>query len=191
MTNPEDPIFYTYIILDPRHTGTFIYDGGKLTLDYLPIYGGKGLDDRCEVHAKDAINTDIDSDKLNLLREIIEDGYEPKIIKILENVTEQEAFAKERYIIRVVGRVDLGLGPLLNKTNGGEGCCGYIPTEETIEKLRKAQIRRFENPEERLRYSEMSSGEKNGMYGKTHSEETRKLISDSQRGEKHSQFGKK
>ncbi len=42
----------------------------------------------------------------------------------VENVTEKEAFEKERYVIRVVGRKDLELGPLLNKTNGGQGGSG-------------------------------------------------------------------
>ena len=38
----QETKFYTYLILDPRIKGTFIYDGGNLILPYLPIYTGKG-----------------------------------------------------------------------------------------------------------------------------------------------------
>lgn len=123
MSNQEEK-FYTYIYLDPRHQGTFNYDDGKLILDNLPIYVGKGYDDRCNDHIRDAKNLNKESDKLNLLREILEEGLEPIIIKVLENVSEKEAFDKERYVIRVVGRVDKGLGPLTNKTDGGQGGSG-------------------------------------------------------------------
>lgn len=126
IVNPEDPIFYTYILLDPRIKGTFIYDDGNLVLEFLPIYGGKGYNLRCESHLKDAINTNKESDKLNIIREIVASGFEPKIFKVLENVTEKEAFTKERYVIRVVGRADKGLGPLTNKTDGGDGYTGNI-----------------------------------------------------------------
>jgi hypothetical protein len=136
--NPENPIFYTYLILDPRYKGTFVYDDGKLISDYLPIYGGKGYDDRCNDHLRDAINSIKKSDKLNLLRKILEEGFEPKIFKVLENVTEKEAFAKERYVIRVIGRLDKGLGTLLNKTDGGEGWGGFIRTREHKRKISEA-----------------------------------------------------
>ena len=93
--NSNTPIFYTYLILDPRKQGTFIYDGGKLSLDYLPIYIGKGCGYRCNVHISDAKNTDKESDKLDVLRELLYEGLEPIIIKILKNVTEKEALDKE------------------------------------------------------------------------------------------------
>ena len=35
--------FYTYILLDPRYHGTFNYDGGKISFNFLPIYGGRGI----------------------------------------------------------------------------------------------------------------------------------------------------
>jgi hypothetical protein len=77
-----------------------------------------------------------------------------------------------------------------NLTDGGDGMLGYIPSEATRKLL-----------------SEACSGEKNGFYGKHHSEETkeiiskansgrypsdetRKLIGDAERGEKNSNYGK-
>ena len=45
---------------------TVTADDGKLILPNLPIYGGKGYDDRCNDHLKEAINTKNESDKENL-----------------------------------------------------------------------------------------------------------------------------
>lgn len=143
IANPEDPIFYTYILLDPRIKGTFIYDGGNLILGYLPIYGGKGSYKRCYDHLKEAINTDKVSDKLDIIREIIEAGLEPKIEKVLENVTEKEAYAKERYVIKVVGRADIGLGPLTNKTDGGEGGSGRQIEDLTGQTFGRLEVKEF------------------------------------------------
>ena len=56
-----------------------------------------------------------------------------KIIYLKENLTEQEAFKHEIYMIAVFGRKDLGTGILRNKTNGGEGASGTIWTTEMRE----------------------------------------------------------
>ena len=48
-----------------------------------------------------------------------------------QNLTEEEAFKHEIYMISVLGRKNLGTGILHNKTNGGEGASGVIPNENT------------------------------------------------------------
>ena len=141
MLNPEEPIFYTYLILDPRHKGTFIYDGGNLVLSYLPIYTGKGCFKRCYDHLKE--NTqDKNYHKKNIIKKIRKVGLEPKIIKILENVDEQTAFDKEVEIIWVVGRDDLNMGPLTNKTWGGS--TGGIRKIENLKGLKFNRLRVIE-----------------------------------------------
>lgn len=125
--------FYTYLILDPRKQGTFVYDGGKLILSNLPIYTGKGYDDRCDYHVEESIRlinknrsmewityNRTNSNKFFVLMEIINEGQRPIIIKVLEDATEREALTKEIELIWVIGRADLNLGSLTNKTWGGE-----------------------------------------------------------------------
>ena len=84
-----------------------------------------------------------------------------KIIFLKQNLTEEEAFKHEIYMISVFGRKDLGTGTLHNRTDGGEGVSGRIMSQETRRKISEAQ-----------------KGEKNHFYGKTASEETRKKISE-------------
>lgn len=45
---------------------------------------------------------------------------------------------KEIEFIALYGRRDLGKGTLVNHTDGGEGTKGWIPSEETRDKIRKA-----------------------------------------------------
>jgi hypothetical protein len=45
-----------------------------------------------------------------------------RILFLKKNLTEEEAFRHEIYMIAVLGRKDLGTGILRNLTNGGEGC---------------------------------------------------------------------
>ena len=59
-----------------------------------------------------------------------------RIIFLKQNLTEEEAFKHEIYMIAVFGRKDLETGILRNLTNGGEGTCGYKHSAEEIERRR-------------------------------------------------------
>ena len=88
-----------------------------------------------------------------------------RIIFLKQNLTEEEAFKHEIYMIDVFGRKDLKTGILLNKTNGGDGSSGVIVSEETRKKL-----------------SEKTKGKNNPNYGKTHSKETKRKQSEARKG---------
>jgi hypothetical protein len=60
-----------------------------------------------------------------------------RIILLKQNLTEEEAFKHEKYMIAVFGRKDLETGILRNLTDGGDGVSGYIPSES----VRKARRR--------------------------------------------------
>lgn len=72
-------------------------------------------------------------------------GYEILIIK--ENISWEEACEWEVSEIKKIGRRDLGLGPLVNMTDGGEGTQGIIITEERRDNISKATKNAMNNPE--------------------------------------------
>ena len=53
--------------------------------------------------------------------------------------SEDEALELEILFIATFGRLDLGEGPLFNKTNGGDGVSGHQFTEESKLKIKEAQ----------------------------------------------------
>jgi hypothetical protein len=103
-----------------------------------------------------------------------------RIIFLKKNITEQEAFKHEIYMIDVFGRKDLGTGILRNMTNGGEGVAGYSHTEETkilisdLKKGKKLTEEHKKNVGDSLR----------GKKKKPLSDETKKKLSLSLKGRK-------
>lgn len=59
-----------------------------------------------------------------------------QVLILKKDLSEQEAFKHETYMISVFGRKDLGTGVLVNFTDGGEGSSGYLHTEATKQKMR-------------------------------------------------------
>lgn len=59
---------------------------------------------------------------------------------IYEGLTWKDACKKERQLIQSYGRRDLGLGTLVNMTDGGDGGYGMIMTDEAKEKIRQFQL---------------------------------------------------
>jgi len=134
------------------------YTYAYLREDRTPYYVGKGEKDRAYKKRKGEIRPPKDKSRIIFLK---------------QNLTEEDAFKHEIYMIAVFGRKDNGTGILRNRTNGGEGGLGAIRSEETKRKL-----------------SETKRGENNPNYGKSFSEEYRRKLSESKRGEKHPNYGK-
>jgi NUMOD3 motif len=107
-------------------------------------------------------------------------GFEVEIF--LENLTEEQAFEKEREFIKLYR----GCGyQLANLTDGGEGPSGRVFSEEAKNKIRQAQIGRKhssdrieKNREMRLNY--YKNGGKQSMTGKKQSPETIEKYSQAQ-----------
>ena len=167
------------------------YTYAYLREDRTPYYIGKGKGVR--VYSKQK-NINLPTDK-------------SRIIFLKQNLTEEEAFKHEIYMIAVFGRRDLGTGMLRNRTDGGDGSSGAIRSvefkrrlseahtgktlsDETKRKLSEANKGKTHSEESRRKMSEANKGEKHYNYGKSFSEETKRKMSEAQKGEKHSQYGK-
>ena len=96
-----------------------------------------------------------------------------RIIFLKQNLTEEQAFNHEIYMIAIFGRKDLLEGILHNKTNGGDGASGAVRNEEFKRKI-----------------SASNKGEKHYLYGKTISEERKRKISERMMGKNHPFYGK-
>lgn len=149
-----------------------------------PFYIGKGHRNRWKIlcdrnkHFTNIIN------KYTVVAEIIKDG-----------LSEEEAFYWEEEIIRILVfeygySIDIPNNRskekgfhLTNQTWGGEGTSGMKPfenkTEEEFEEI-KRKISKANSGKNNGNYGK--TGEKHPMYGKHHSEETRKKMSNEKKG---------
>lgn len=165
--------FYTYIYLDPRKQGNYSYNGDRDTFDYEPIYIGKGCRKRLDEHW-DTIEKNKSrkySPFLNKLKSLHNKGLKPIFYKILENVSEQEALDEEIRLIWVIGRKDLFMGSLLNRTWGGEGVSGFVHSEESRRKNSERNKGKKLSEETKRKMSEAFKGRK-------FTEEWRKKLSE-------------
>lgn len=112
--------FVTYIYFDPKSG--------------MPRYVGKGNAGRPANHLNKSSNPQLD----NLIKKRIKEGYEVKPI-ILEAESNDDAVEMEELLIALIGREDLGLGPLFNHTDGGDGGTpGRVISPETCERISRS-----------------------------------------------------
>ena len=122
------------------------YTYAYLREDGTPYYIGKGKDNRINRKRKYEIKPPKDKNRIIFLK---------------QNLTEEEAFKHEIYMICVFGRKDLETGILYNRTDGGDGHSN--PSLETRKKL------------------------SNSLKNRVFSRETLKKMSDSKKGIKKSE----
>lgn len=113
-----------------------------------PFYVGKGTNHRAYSHIRDARNN-LKHPKVTKIQAIWNSDLEP-IIEIIPNLTEEESLELEDFVARLIG------SNFIDEYKDG-------PLTNMVEcgKLGGSQ-----------------KGEQNGMYGKTHSEESIQLMSD-------------
>lgn len=163
-TNNRAEMYYTYAYL--REDGT-------------PYYIGKGQKNRAFMKSSGEVRPPKDKSRVIFLK---------------QNLTEEEAFNHEKYMIAVFGRKDLMTGILRNKTDGGEGSSGLIHSEETKKIMSEAKKGKSKSEEHRKKLSEANKGKNNPFYGKTRTEKSRKKQGQSRKGkyiqENHPMYGK-
>jgi hypothetical protein len=143
-----------------------------------PFYVGKGKENRY----KDTRRSEHWNNIFN--------KYGFDVIFLETNLNEKDAFEKEIYWIKRIGRKDLKKGPLVNYSDGGEGQTGKIMSDETKEKLRQINLGKKLSKEsiEKTRQANIGSkrsdiGKQNiskSLIGKKKSEEARKNMSIAQ-----------
>ena len=199
-------IFYVYVYLDPRKKGPFMY--GKYTFDYEPFYVGKGKKEQYISHLNQALNENIDILKVDnmfkfrKIRKILNQKLKPIIVKYKQYLSEELSLDLEIKLISLIGRNDLGKGPLTNLTDGGEGFTGLWtsrarkksseshkgikPSKETILKRSKSLTGLRRTNEQKRKMSESHKGnfigKDNPFFGKTHSKEVKDKISKKNKG---------
>lgn len=120
-------------------------------------------------------------------------GYSIEIV--LENLSKDKAIEMECFYINLFGRADIGLGNLVNMTDGGEGTNNRKQSQETKDKISKNSAKIWLGKklplETRIKLSKshigIQAGELHPLYGKNRSQETKDKIGKSNKGMKHSE----
>jgi hypothetical protein len=149
--------FYVYALIDPTTN--------------LPFYIGKGKNNRDKSHITEVKNNKIPHGNKRLfytIKNIVNNNLNVIIKHLESNLSEQDAFFKEIEYIKKYGRKDLNTGILTNLTDGGEGQSGWVAPSDY-----------------RQRMSVSTSGNKNGMFGKNHTSESKELIRKKSIGRKY------
>jgi hypothetical protein len=107
-----------------NHFYTYAY----LREDNTPYYIGKGRGGRAyRKMSRERVRVPKDRSRILILK---------------KNLTEEEAFRHEKYMISVFGRKDLGTGMLINMTEGGQGPSGHTRIESLETRQRKSLAQR-------------------------------------------------
>lgn len=105
--------YYVYFLMDPRNKEVF--------------YVGKGKDNRVFQHAEDAISNQVETDKLDRIREIRHGGHEVQHFILRHGLNEREAFEIEAAVIDFAGKNNL-----TNQQSGHHSDYGLKATNEVI-----------------------------------------------------------
>jgi len=158
------------------------YEPGIVPEHGSPFYVGKGHGRRAYTHLSGCQRQRREgygSLFYRKLRKMLSCGIQPEIEIVMDMLTEDEAFAFERELIRCIGRRNLGKGPLCNLTDGGDGASGHVVSEEVRQRIREKHLGKTLSCEHRQRIGD-------AIRGREVSEETRRRIGDCRRGKKHS-----
>lgn len=159
---------YVYALVDSGNPGEFRWN--EYVFNFEPFYIGKNREykERVYKHIWEAKNNkDENSFKCNKIRKIKKlTGKDPIVVVIKEYLSEQEANDLKTKLIDLIGRRNLGKGPLTNISDGGDGVSGYRHTEKS-KKLMGQKHKGFRHTEEsKNKISMGQSGDKNWNYGK-------------------------
>ncbi len=97
--------YYVYALVDPQ--------------DQKIFYIGKGKDDRVFRHATDALETEVQSDKLETIRKIINQGKGVQYYILRHNLTEEVAYIVESTLIDMLTYTNFNTESILTNLQAG------------------------------------------------------------------------
>jgi len=112
--------------------------------------------------------------------------YEVQVLK--SDLSWDDACELEKILISYYGRKDLGLGPLVNMTDGGDGCIGFIITDEYRDRLSKSLKGRVFTDEHKQKIGISKLNNKYNL-GKKRSDDTKNKIGLKSIGRKKTEQG--
>jgi hypothetical protein len=150
----------------------------------IPCYVGKGGPRRVEEHfaVRPAHSRHRGYTNRHLKAIIRQAGGLLPFVIVREGLSEIEANAVEVALIAAIGRADLGRGPLVNFTDGGEGASGMKKSPEAIERTAAARRGTKHTDESRLKMSLALQGREPSFVGKKHSDATKQRMGIVQTG---------
>ncbi len=145
-------------------------------------YSGRGLQRIKEHLGNGSKRNTLTSD---VIAQIRNENLEVQYKIVLETENETEALNLERELIEKYGRIQNNTGPLTNRTSGGQGCNGMIPSKQMRAKLsayRKGKTYSEIHGAElavkfKAQQSKNQTGINNSMFGRLHSEASRASMS--------------
>lgn len=160
----DENVYFVYCFLDTRKPGEYIYEEYKF--DFEPIYVGKGKGRRPKNHF--TLYKSSNTRFYNKMKSIMSSNVKPDYILLSENLTEKEAFQKEKFFVKLIGRIENG-GTLTNLTDAGEGQSGFKFSDESKRKMSISRTGRKLGPmsdEAKLNISISKIGKPSIMKGK-------------------------
>lgn len=182
--------YFVYVYLDPRKLGLYVY--GNFTFNYEPFYVGKGKNKRDLDHINEAKyeKRNYNPHKNRKIRKILNENLTPIILRLSENLSDEDAQKLEIQLISSIGRFDLKRGPLTNLTDGGDGSSNIKQSEETKNKRKKSLKAYRDSPNAYFKSGEFKKTKSKHWTDFYTIEKNRITSSINKIGEKNPQFGK-